>query len=68
MIKKLRLPLFLIAIITLLAFNHCTEDDLFTECAGCPSDSPWSVPGSTNCYQSFDDCDASERGDCTICD
>lgn len=66
--KKLRFYLFVAAFASILVFNHCTEDDGLTVCAGCTSDAPWSVPGSTNCYQSFDDCDASERGDCTICD
>lgn len=69
MLKKVRLPLFLLAVGALVLFNHCTEDDDdITICAGCPSNSPWSVPGSTECYQSFDLCDAAERGNCTICD
>lgn len=45
------------------------EDDFGVgpACAGCDDDTPWSVAGSKECYYTFEDCDASERGTCTIC-
>lgn len=67
MMKRFRLTVFGVAMITLLAFNHCADDE-FSVCAGCDADAPWSAPGAGKCYYSSDDCEAALGRSCTVCD
>ncbi|MEQ9307644.1 MAG: hypothetical protein RJQ14_27275 [Marinoscillum sp.] len=66
--RKIRLTLFLLFFTSLTFLVHCTDDDFVSVCSGCDDpDFPWSAPGSGNCYATIDDCEAVEKGECTIC-
>ncbi|RED93900.1 hypothetical protein [Marinoscillum furvescens] len=66
--KHLKYLLGVGALFSMLMFAGCDEEEVSGTCAGCPSDTPWSVFGSDQCYKSLDDCEAAEKGNCTICD
>lgn len=66
--KHLRLILLQLGIGLIVLLASCDEEEIGGTCAGCPSNTPWSVFGSDQCYATLDDCEASEKGNCTICD
>lgn len=59
--------LVILAVLSLIIFSHCGDDDVTGTCAGCPDDAVWSVFGSEECYKTIEECEAGEKGDCVIC-
>ena len=59
--------LVFLAVSCLIIFSHCGDDDVTGTCAGCPDDAVWSVFGSDDCYETIEECEAGEKGDCVIC-
>ncbi len=71
--KMLRLffAMFMFSLLTVFAvqMSSCDEDTLddLAGCSGCPDSSPWSKPGSSNCYATQAECEASEGSGCILC-
>lgn len=65
--KHLRTLLILCSLGVVISLASCGDDEVTGTCAGCPTDAPWSVFGSDQCYDTQADCEAAESGDCQIC-
>lgn len=65
--RRIKLLIFTGTLIASSFLVNCGDEDILGSCAGCDSSAPWSVFGSDDCYETRQDCEALEKGDCVVC-